>query len=76
MGSPVWALAGVGRDSAVKVARGSSGAEGACVSDILISAFHHLVISGVSFYRCLFLERVHLMILLFSTSKPGRLYLS
>ena len=24
MGSPVWALAGVGQDSAVKVARGSS----------------------------------------------------
>ena len=29
MGNPVWALAGVG-DSAGKVARGSSGAEGAC----------------------------------------------
>jgi hypothetical protein len=26
----VWALAGVGQDSAGKVARGSSGAEGAC----------------------------------------------
>jgi hypothetical protein len=30
VGSPVWALAGVGRDSAGKVARGLSGAEGAC----------------------------------------------
>jgi hypothetical protein len=30
MGNPVWALAGVGRDSAGKVPRGSSGAEGAC----------------------------------------------
>jgi hypothetical protein len=27
VGSPVWALAGVGQDSAGKVARGSSGAE-------------------------------------------------
>jgi hypothetical protein len=30
VGSPVWALVGVGQDSAGKVARGSSGAEGAC----------------------------------------------
>jgi hypothetical protein len=29
----VWALAGVGQDSADKVARGSSGAEGACAPD-------------------------------------------
>jgi hypothetical protein len=29
----VWALAGVGQDSAGKVARGSSGAEGACAPD-------------------------------------------
>ena len=28
MWNPVWALAGVGQDSAGKVARGSSGAEG------------------------------------------------
>jgi hypothetical protein len=28
VGSPVWALAGVGQDSAGKVARGSSRAEG------------------------------------------------
>jgi hypothetical protein len=33
VGSPVWALAGVGQDSAVKVARGSSGAEGTCAPD-------------------------------------------
>jgi hypothetical protein len=33
VGSPVWALAGVGRDSAGQVAQGSSGAEGACVPD-------------------------------------------
>jgi hypothetical protein len=31
VGSPVWALAGVGQDSAGKVARGSSRAEGTCV---------------------------------------------
>ena len=30
MGSPVWALVGVGQDSAGKVARGSSRAEGTC----------------------------------------------
>jgi hypothetical protein len=30
VGSPVWALAGVGQDSAGKVARGSSRAEGTC----------------------------------------------
>ena len=36
MGNPVWALAGVGRDSAGKEARGSSGAEGACLIDVLL----------------------------------------
>jgi hypothetical protein len=30
VGNPVWALAGVGRDSAGKVPRGLSAAEGAC----------------------------------------------
>jgi hypothetical protein len=30
VGNPVWALAGVGRDSTGKVAQGSSGAERAC----------------------------------------------
>ena len=35
MGSPVWALAGVGPDSAGKVARGSSGGEGACNINVL-----------------------------------------
>ena len=30
MGNPVWALAGVGRDSTGKVPWGLSGAEGAC----------------------------------------------
>jgi hypothetical protein len=34
VGNPVWALAGVGRDSAGKVARGSNGAEGACVRSV------------------------------------------
>jgi hypothetical protein len=33
VGNPAWALAGVGRDSAGKIARGSSGVEGACVPD-------------------------------------------
>jgi hypothetical protein len=32
VGSPVWALAGVGQDSAGKVARGSSRAEGTCAA--------------------------------------------
>jgi hypothetical protein len=36
VGSPVWALAGVGQDSAGKVARGSSGVEGACLSQFLM----------------------------------------
>jgi hypothetical protein len=35
VGSPVWALAGVGRDSAGKVARGLGGAEGACRNNFL-----------------------------------------
>jgi hypothetical protein len=35
VGSPVWALAGVGQDSAGKVARGSSRAEGACMNQVL-----------------------------------------
>jgi hypothetical protein len=33
VGSPVWALAGVGHDSAGKVARGSSRGEGTCAPD-------------------------------------------
>jgi hypothetical protein len=36
VGSPVWALAGVGQDSDGKVARGSSGAEGACRFEIFM----------------------------------------
>jgi hypothetical protein len=39
VGSPVWALAGVGQDSAGEVARGSSGAEGACSSIPFIPSF-------------------------------------
>jgi hypothetical protein len=45
------------------------------VSKILTFAFHHLVISGVSFYSCLWLELVPLMILLASISRPGILAL-
>jgi hypothetical protein len=33
VGSPVWALAGVGQDSAGMEARGSSRAEGTCAPD-------------------------------------------
>jgi hypothetical protein len=33
VGNPVWALAGVGQDSAGKVSPGWSGAEGACAPD-------------------------------------------
>jgi hypothetical protein len=33
VGSPVWALVGVGQDSAGKVARGWSRAEGTCAPD-------------------------------------------
>ena len=46
------------------------------VSKILTSAFRHLVNSGVSCYSCLWLDLVPLVILLFSTSRPGRLALS
>ena len=46
------------------------------VSKILMSAFCHLVISGVSCYSCLWLELVPFMILLASTSRHGRLALS
>ena len=41
------------------------------VSKILTFAFHHLVISGVSCYSCLWLELFPLMILLASVSSPG-----
>jgi hypothetical protein len=37
VGSPVWALAGVGQDSASKVARGSSRAEGTCRLFVFLS---------------------------------------
>jgi hypothetical protein len=46
------------------------------VSKILTFAFHHLVISGVSSYSCLWLELVPLVILLASISRPGTLALS
>ena len=46
------------------------------VSKILMSAFHHLVISGVSCYSCLWLELVPQVIMLASISRPGRLDLS
>ena len=46
------------------------------VSKILVFAFHHLVISGVRCYSCLWLELVPLVILLASISRPGRLALS
>jgi hypothetical protein len=46
------------------------------VSKILTFAFHHLVISGVSCYSCLWLEIVPLVILFASISRPGRLALS
>ena len=36
MGSPVWALAGVGQDSAGKVAWGSSRAEGTCAATVAL----------------------------------------
>jgi hypothetical protein len=36
VGSPVWALAGVGQDSAGKVARGSSRAEGTCAYVLIL----------------------------------------
>ena len=46
------------------------------VSKILMFAFHHLVISGVSCYSLLWLELVPLVILLASISRPGTLGLS
>ena len=46
------------------------------VSKILMFAFRHLVISGVSCYSCLWLELVPQVILLASISRPGRLVLS
>jgi hypothetical protein len=46
------------------------------VSKILMFAFCHLVISGVSCYSCLWLELVPLVILLACTSRFGRLSLS
>ena len=46
------------------------------VSKILTFAFHHLVLSGVSCYSCLWLAIVPLVILLASISRPGRLALS
>jgi hypothetical protein len=46
------------------------------VSKILIFAFHHLVISGVICYSCLWLEIVPPVILLASVSRPGSLAVS
>ena len=46
------------------------------VCKILMSAFHHLLNSRVSCYSCLWLEFVPLVIVLFATSRPGRLALS
>jgi hypothetical protein len=39
-------------------------------------AFHHLAISGVSYYSCLWLDLVPPVILLASVSRPGSLALS
>ena len=46
------------------------------VSKILMFAFRHLVISGVSCYSCVWLELVPSVILLASVSRPGSLALS
>ena len=46
------------------------------VSKILKFTFRHLVISGVSWFSCLWLEVVPQVILLASISRPGRLDLS
>ena len=46
------------------------------VSKILIFAFCHLVISGVSCFSCLWLELVPQVIMLASVNRPGRLALS
>jgi hypothetical protein len=60
----------------VGVLRSDDGEWSWSVSKILTFAFHHLVISAVSCYSCLWLEIVPLMILLASISRPGRLALS
>jgi hypothetical protein len=41
VGSPVWALAGVGQDSAGKVARGSSRVEGPCLYFYVLDLFDY-----------------------------------
>jgi hypothetical protein len=46
------------------------------VSKILMFAFHHLLISGVSCYSCLWLELIPTFILLASVSTPGSLTFS
>ena len=46
------------------------------VSKIITFAFHHLVISGVSCYTCLWLVLAPLVILLAFLKRPGRLALS
>ena len=46
------------------------------VSKILTFAFHHLVISGIIGYSCLWLELVPTVILLASVSSPGSPFLS
>ena len=46
------------------------------VSKILTFAFHHLVISGISCYSCLWLELVPPVVLLASIIRPWRLALS
>jgi hypothetical protein len=56
VGSPVWALAGVGQDSAGKVARGSSRAEG-----YLAPSNAHLFLSNYIFITYCFISTAYLV---------------
>jgi hypothetical protein len=54
----------------------SDDGEHSSVSKILTFSFHHLVISGISCYSCLWLELVPPVVLLASVSSPGNPALS
>ena len=77
LGLAFWVCWGA-RDWGEVAVLGSDDGEWSCflLVRILTFTFHHLVISGVSYYSCLCLEIVPLLILLPSISRLGRLALS
>jgi hypothetical protein len=65
MGSPVWALVGVGQDSAGKVAWGSSRAEGTCFFFPFFSFFNFNIFIECNIllflFVCLFVNHISMV---------------